>query len=91
MASAHAFDLVLLDIQMPGMTGVEVIAALRAAEGPNQGSPVLAVTADVLSRDRRDYLSLGFSGHVSKPIQVMALAGEIAKVMDAQTLAAEAA
>jgi CheY-like chemotaxis protein len=41
---------------------------------------VLAVTADVLSHDREGYLSLGFAGHVSKPIQVSGLAAEIALV-----------
>ena len=64
------FDLVLLDIQMPGMTGVEVLQRLRADEGPNQDAPVVALTADVTSGGRRRYLELGFTEHSPKPIQI---------------------
>jgi len=81
LAGARPFDLILLDIQMPGMNGMEVLEALRAEPGPNGDSRVVAVTADVLSRDRQAYLSLGFCGHVSKPIQVRGLADEITGVM----------
>ncbi|MFZ5668820.1 MAG: ATP-binding protein [Pseudomonadota bacterium] len=80
LAGLRPFDLILCDIQMPGMSGVEVLQALRAGDGPNRATPVLAVTADVLSHDHAGYLSLGFAGHVSKPIQVQALAAEIARV-----------
>lgn len=84
-AATCPFDLLLLDIQMPGMSGVEAITALRAGNGRNSQTPVLAVTADVLTRDRVDYLALGFSGFVSKPIQVKVLAEEIAAAMGPQT------
>jgi signal transduction histidine kinase/AmiR/NasT family two-component response regulator len=76
-----AFDLVLMDIQMPGMTGIEAVTRLRAEPGPNRATPAVAVSADVLSHDKAGYLKLGFSGQVSKPIQVGALVAEIAAVM----------
>ncbi|MDQ0465057.1 signal transduction histidine kinase [Caulobacter ginsengisoli] len=81
LAAERAFDLVLMDIQMPGMSGIEAIARLRGQPGPNRATPAVAVSADVLSHDKDGYLALGFSGQVSKPIQVQALVAEIAAVM----------
>jgi signal transduction histidine kinase len=79
----QVFDLVLMDIQMPGMSGIEAVAQLRGRPGPNHATPAVAVSADVLSRDRSGYLALGFSGQVSKPIQIPALMAEIAAVLAA--------
>jgi signal transduction histidine kinase/CheY-like chemotaxis protein len=90
-AAAQAFDLILLDIQMPGMSGHEVLKALRAGDGPNRDARVLAVTADVLSHDHDGYLSLGFAGHVSKPIQVASLAAEIERAIQTSAQANAAA
>jgi signal transduction histidine kinase/ActR/RegA family two-component response regulator len=86
-----AFDLVLMDIQMPGMTGIEALAALRGQPGPNQDTPVIAVTADVLTRDRKAYVALGFDGQVSKPVQIPALTTELAALSDERTMLVRAA
>ncbi|MFO0863424.1 MAG: response regulator [Gemmataceae bacterium] len=60
-------DLVLLDISLPEMDGVEVLRRLR--DDPNLRSlPVLALTAHAMSGDRERYLRQGFDGYVSKPI-----------------------
>ncbi|MDB5472344.1 MAG: sensor histidine kinase/response regulator [Caulobacter sp.] len=85
-----AFDLVLMDIQMPGMTGIEALAALRGAPGPNQDTPVIAVTADVLTRDRKAYVTLGFNGQVSKPVQIPALMAELAGLSSEETIVVRA-
>ncbi|HYE46823.1 MAG TPA: ATP-binding protein [Caulobacter sp.] len=74
-------DLVLMDIQMPGMTGIEALDRLRATPGPNRSVPVLAVTADVLSHDRAGLRDLGFAGQVTKPIQIPALLSEVAEAV----------
>jgi CheY-like chemotaxis protein len=68
-ASRQAFDLVLMDIHMPGMSGIEALKALRALPGPNQTTPVVAITADVTSGGPERYLALGFSAHTTKPVQ----------------------
>ncbi|MCR5877445.1 response regulator [Phenylobacterium sp. J367] len=64
------FDLVLMDIQMPGMSGFDVLKRLRGDSGPNRDAPVVALTADVTSGGRQTYLDGGFTDHASKPIQV---------------------
>jgi signal transduction histidine kinase/CheY-like chemotaxis protein len=58
--------LVLLDIQMPEMDGVEAYKAIRAS-GYEQ--PIFALTANVMSHEVKQYLTLGFTGHLKKPIE----------------------
>ena len=73
----EAFDVVLLDIHMPGMTGIETIERLRASTGPGAATPVIALTADVYSRRPAEYIALGFNDFVSKPILVSTLMSAI--------------
>ena len=82
------FDIVLLDIHMPGMTGIEVIQQLRAAPGPERDVPVIALTADVYSRRPAEYIALGFSDFVSKPILVSGLMASIKRCIAAASTAA---
>jgi CheY-like chemotaxis protein len=74
------FDAVLLDIHMPGLTGVEVLQRLRASVGPERLTPVIALTADTLSRTRQDYIGLGFQEFVTKPILVSRLIESVTRV-----------
>lgn len=82
------YDVVLMDIHMPQMSGIEAVARLRALEGPNQETPVIALTADAVSRGLPEYLSLGFSDFVTKPILVSRLMGAVqrAVMLDAARL-----
>lgn len=65
----RAYDLVLMDIHMPQMSGVQVVEQLRAASGPNQHTPVVAVTGDT-TRELGEYIALGFDGYANKPISL---------------------
>jgi CheY-like chemotaxis protein len=65
-------DLVLMDIQMPQMSGIQAVEQLRAGPGPNRQAPVVAVTGDT-TRSRREYLALGFDGYANKPISIAAV------------------
>ncbi len=78
--AVEAFDIVLLDIHMPGMTGLEVIAELRGTPGRQCAVPVIALTADVYSRRPAEYLALGFNDFVSKPILVSGLMASIKRL-----------
>jgi CheY-like chemotaxis protein len=62
----------LLDIQLPGISGFDVLAALRAAAtGPYV--PVVAVTASAMDHDRRRILAAGFDAYVAKPVNIREL------------------
>jgi CheY-like chemotaxis protein len=72
---------VLMDIHMPEMSGIETVARLRALEGPNQETPVIALTADAFTRTLPEYLSLGFADFVTKPILVSRLMSAVNKAV----------
>ena len=59
--------LLLLDISLPGMDGIEILRRLRAHERLSR-LPVIALTAHAIAGDREKYLSAGFDGYVTKPI-----------------------
>jgi CheY-like chemotaxis protein len=77
----RTFDLVLMDIHMPGMSGIDVVRLLRASVGPERLTPVIALTADCHSRTREQYLHLGFQDFVTKPILVSQLCGAVMKAV----------
>ena len=68
MASSGAYDLILMDIRMPGMDGLETAAKMRAIQGYDS-VPVVALTAESSDENRRLCLESGMRGFVSKPIQ----------------------
>jgi CheY-like chemotaxis protein len=70
---SERFDAALLDIHMPGMTGIEVLQTLRRSGGPERDLPAIALTADIVSRRPADYLTLGFTDYISKPILISGL------------------
>src|SRR5262249_12819500 len=74
MAAGTAYDLVLMDCQMPDMNGYEATAAIRRADGPNQSVPIVALTADVVTSDRQRSVDAGMSDYLSKPIELADLA-----------------
>jgi len=81
--TASSFDLILMDIQMPEMGGIEATQAIRAMEQNQQmqRTPIIAVTANALKGDRERYMESGMDGYVSKPIAVEALRSEIKRLL----------
>jgi len=75
------YDLVLMDIQMPVMDGLQATAAIRAMPGAKGKIPIIAMTANVLQDDVRRYLAAGMNSHVSKPFQTDELLLKMSSVL----------
>ncbi|OSN09237.1 aerobic respiration two-component sensor histidine kinase ArcB [Lonsdalea britannica] len=82
MFDPDEFDLVLLDIQLPDMTGLDVARELRVRYGQQTLPPLVALTANVL-KDKKDYLDAGMDDVLSKPLAVPALTAIIKQYWDA--------
>ena len=68
-ARAAAYDLILMDCQLPGMSGYEATAAIRAEESPSRRTPIAAMTAGARSEDRELCLASGMDSYIAKPVQ----------------------
>ena len=69
-------DLILMDLQLPGIDGAEALARLRQNRA-TRTVPVVAVTAFAMQDDRERALAAGFDGYIEKPISVRALPGQV--------------
>lgn len=76
LARRERFDLILLDIQLPGMDGYAVARALRALPGLD-GLPIVAVTSYAMVGDREQALAAGCDGYLEKPINSETFAAEV--------------
>ena len=72
LATEHIPDVVLMDLRLPDIDGVEALRRLRADER-TASIPVLAVTAQAMHGDRERFLAAGFDDYVSKPVDVRGL------------------
>jgi signal transduction histidine kinase/FixJ family two-component response regulator len=84
-----AFDLILMDIQMPGMSGLSACQAIRGmeSEAGMSPTPIIALSANAMHHQVDSYLKAGMTGHVAKPIDATTLYQTIADVMASQTQA----
>ena len=83
---SNAFDLVLMDIQMPVMDGIDALSILRELEqGSGKFLIVIALTAFALIGDQEKYLDMGFNGYLSKPFTTVALMDEMLRVLSDKT------
>jgi two-component system cell cycle response regulator DivK len=69
MAAEQRPALILMDIQLPGMNGIDALRRLRA-DPDTRAIPVIAVTASAMTQDRRQIMAAGFDGYQAKPISV---------------------
>src|SRR5262249_46376836 len=72
--ATQEFDIVLLDVHMPVMDGMEAIKRIRSSSAPWRDIPVIALTADAMSGDRERFLARGMSDYPPKPIAARELA-----------------
>jgi signal transduction histidine kinase/CheY-like chemotaxis protein len=66
----HDPDIIFMDINMPEMDGYTATRAIRRLEGPQSGTPIIALTADAMTEDRQRCLDAGMNGFVSKPFRL---------------------
>jgi len=83
LCAAQRFDVVLMDLQMPGVDGLEATRRIRAHEQATQRRPVpiIALSASVLEQDRRNARAAGMDGFAAKPLELPRLYAEIARVL----------
>ena len=82
IATEQPPDLVLMDLQLPGITGTEALRLLRSHPS-SRGVPVVAVTAFAMREDRERAAAAGFDGFVEKPISTRALPAQVERFLEA--------
>jgi PAS domain S-box-containing protein len=94
LAEARTFDMILTDISMPGIDGVEVARRVRAGDGPSCGAQIVALTAHALPQDRQRFRAAGIDDCLTKPVTETMMARAMARAAaalppkaDAPTLA----
>ena len=88
LAVSEPPDLVLMDLQLPGIDGMEALRRLR--ESPRTADiPVVAVTAQAMKQDRERALDAGFNGYLEKPISVRAFPDQVRRFLSGEEVGAE--
>ena len=82
------YDVILMDVQMPEMDGVEATQRIRQLPMPHGGVPIIMVTANAMVGDSEKYVAAGASDYISKPIKVAALRDALARVTTAAAIPA---
>ena len=77
-------DLILMDIQLPGMNGIEALKVLRA-DAATAGIPVIAVTASVMQQDRNLITQAGFDAYIGKPLNLKEFLEAVRVVLERRT------
>jgi two-component system cell cycle response regulator DivK len=85
LATEHQPDLILMDIQLPGLGGEAALTRLQA-EPSTAAIPVVALTAQVMAGDRERLLGAGFAGYVTKPISVREFPEQVRGFLEAPDL-----
>ncbi len=83
MAKAHPYDLILMDIQLPGIDGLTVTRLLKA-DPRTARTPIVALSARAMLGDEREALEAGCSGYITKPIEVKSFLNTVTEYLEAQ-------
>ena len=80
MSVCNAYDFILMDVQMPGMDGIQAMQLIREKQKlAGRYTPLIALTAHALHSDRVHLIAQGFDGYVSKPVSSEAIIAELGK------------
>jgi CheY-like chemotaxis protein/HPt (histidine-containing phosphotransfer) domain-containing protein len=80
LASSRAFDLILMDVQMPGMDGIEATKAIRSLPPAYRNVPIIALTAGSFAIDEKHCLAAGMNAYLTKPVGLADLQREIRRI-----------
>jgi CheY-like chemotaxis protein len=79
----NTFDLALMDIRMPVMSGYDVLKAIREMPNPDQSDMVIiAITAHAMAGDRERMIEAGFDGYISKPVEVPTIMDTLREIVE---------
>ena len=81
LAKSRIPDLILMDIQLPGMDGIAALGELRA-DPTTRAVPVMAVTASAMTHDRKKIMAAGFDGYQAKPIDVTGFVAAVREMVE---------
>lgn len=81
-ANNRPYDLIMMDIEMPVVDGIEATRVIQAGNGPNKKTPILALTASVLEDDRKRVLDAGMQGFIGKPVRLNQLTQELDRLFN---------
>ena len=81
LADAEDFDVILMDMRMPEMNGLDAVRKIRALQGRRRAVPIIAITADALDADREEYRRVGLVDQLPKPFTAADLLAIIARVV----------
>ncbi len=81
-ATEWPYDVILMDLRMPRLNGLEALRRIRSRAGPNDATPVLAFTADASHDENVRLLAMGFDGVVAKPVDAADLIAAVARATD---------
>ena len=83
MLDKNEFDVILMDIQMPVLDGVEATKIIResATLGPKSKIPIIAMTSYAMAGDKEKFLASGMNGYISKPVDIVVLKNTIAEIL----------
>ncbi len=88
---AFPYDLILMDIQMPNMNGIDATKRIREMSGRNADLPIVAMTADAMAGDRERFLAQGMTDYIAKPIDLAEMLEKIDRYTDGIPAGAESA
>jgi len=81
LARERSPDLILMDIQLPGMNGIDALKVLRA-DPATAAIPAIAVTASVMQQDRKSITEAGFDAYLSKPLDLKEFLATVRRVLE---------
>jgi len=82
----HDFDLILMDVQMPVLDGVEATGRIRTSSGPHANIPIIAMTAYAMTGDKEKFLAAGMNDYIAKPVDLEALKAVINRVISKESM-----